>query len=58
VRLHTSFSPAFRPPAGSTCSHKAARGIAIVQLAAERHLGLSTFVSAGNKADVSERSAQ
>ncbi len=54
VRLNASFSPIF-PPAGrlGLLSQSGALGIAIVQLAAERHLGLSTFVSAGNKADVS-----
>jgi acetyl coenzyme A synthetase (ADP forming)-like protein len=54
VRLNASFSPIF-PPAGrlGLLSQSGALGIAIVQLAAERKLGLSTFVSAGNKADVS-----
>jgi len=54
VRLNASFSPVF-PPAGrlGLLSQSGALGIAIVQLAAERRLGLSTFVSAGNKADVS-----
>jgi acetyl coenzyme A synthetase (ADP forming)-like protein len=54
VRLNASFSPIF-PPAGrlGLLSQSGALGIAIVQLAAERRLGLSTFVSAGNKADVS-----
>jgi acetate---CoA ligase (ADP-forming) len=54
VRLNASFSPIF-PPAGrlGLLSQSGALGIAIVQLATERRLGLSTFVSAGNKADVS-----
>ena len=54
VRLNASFSPLF-PPAGrlGLLSQSGALGIAIVQLAAERRLGLSTFVSVGNKADVS-----
>ena len=54
VRLNASFSPIF-PPAGrlGLLSQSGALGITIVQLAAERRLGLSTFVSAGNKADVS-----
>ena len=54
VRLNASFSPVF-PPAGrlGLLSQSGALGIAIVQLAAERRLGLSTFLSAGNKADVS-----
>ncbi len=54
VRLNASFSPLF-PPAGrlGLLSQSGALGIAIVQLASERRLGLSTFVSVGNKADVS-----
>jgi len=54
VRLNASFSPLV-PPAGrlGLLSQSGALGIAIVQLAAQRQLGLSTFVSAGNKADVS-----
>ena len=54
VRLNASFSPLF-PPAGrlGLLSQSGALGIAIVQLAVERRLGLSTFVSVGNKADVS-----
>jgi len=54
VRLNASFSPLF-PPEGrlGLLSQSGALGIAIVQLAAERRLGMSTFVSAGNKADVS-----
>jgi acetyl coenzyme A synthetase (ADP forming)-like protein len=54
VRLNASFSPIF-PPAGhiGLLSQSGAIGIAILELATERRLGLSTFVSAGNKADVS-----
>ena len=54
VRLNASFSPIV-PPAGhlGLFSQSGALGIAIIGLAAERSLGLSTFVSAGNKADVS-----
>jgi acetyl coenzyme A synthetase (ADP forming)-like protein len=54
VRLNASFSP-IMPPAGhlGLFSQSGALGIAILGLAAERKLGLSTFVSAGNKADVS-----
>jgi acetyl coenzyme A synthetase (ADP forming)-like protein len=54
VRLNASFSPIF-PPAGhiGLLSQSGALGIAILELASERGLGLSTFVSAGNKADVS-----
>jgi acetyl coenzyme A synthetase (ADP forming)-like protein len=54
VRLNASFSPVV-PPAGHLgfFSQSGALGIAILRLASERALGLSTFVSAGNKADVS-----
>ena len=54
VRLNASFSP-IMPPSGtvSLLSQSGALGIAILELATERHLGLSTFVSVGNKADVS-----
>jgi acetate---CoA ligase (ADP-forming) len=54
VRLNASFSPIF-PPAGhiGLLSQSGALGIAILELATERGLGLSTFVGAGNKADVS-----
>jgi acyl-CoA synthetase (NDP forming) len=54
VRLNASFSPMV-PPAGHVAfsSQSGALGIAILGLAAERHVGLSTFASVGNKADVS-----
>jgi acetyl coenzyme A synthetase (ADP forming)-like protein len=54
VRLNASFSPVF-PAAGrlAMSSQSGALGIAILALATERGLGLSTFVSVGNKADVS-----
>lgn len=54
VRLNASFSPVF-PPAGNLAmsSQSGALGLVILELAAERRLGLSTFVSVGNKADVS-----
>jgi acetate---CoA ligase (ADP-forming) len=54
VRLNASFSP-IMPPSGrvSLLSQSGALGIAILELATERHLGLSTFISVGNKADVS-----
>lgn len=53
-RVNASFSPVF-PSAGtvSLLSQSGALGLAILKLAAERHVGLSTFVSVGNKADVS-----
>ena len=54
VRLNASFSPIV-PPSGrvSLLSQSGALGIAILQLAGDREVGISTFVSVGNKADVS-----
>jgi len=53
LRLNASFSPIV-PPAGHVAfsSQSGALGIAVLGLAAERHVGVSTFVSVGNKADV------
>jgi acetyl coenzyme A synthetase (ADP forming)-like protein len=54
VRLNASFAPDF-PPAGRIAfsSQSGALGLAIIALARRRGLGLSNFVSVGNKADVS-----
>ena len=54
VRLNASFAPTF-PPRGriALASQSGGLGLAILQLASERQLGISTFVSLGNKADVS-----
>ena len=54
VALNASLAPAM-PPVGRIgfFSHSGALGIVILQYAAERGLGFSTFVSAGNRADVS-----
>lgn len=54
VRLNASFSPVF-PPAGRVAmsSQSGALGLAILASAQRFQLGLSTFVSVGNKADVS-----
>jgi acetyl coenzyme A synthetase (ADP forming)-like protein len=54
VRLNASFSPVF-PPAGRVAmsSQSGALGLAILAAANRFGLGLSTFVSVGNKADVS-----
>jgi acyl-CoA synthetase (NDP forming) len=54
VRLNASFSPIF-PPTGriAMSSQSGALGLANLELATERSLGVSTFVSVGNKADVS-----
>jgi len=54
VSLNASFAPYF-PPRGNVafCSQSGALGLVIISLARERGLGLSSFVSIGNKADVS-----
>ncbi len=54
IRLNASFSPVF-PPTGHIAfsSQSGALGLTILELAAKRQAGLSTFVSVGNKADVS-----
>jgi len=54
VRLNASFSPAF-PAAGAIAmaSQSGAIGLGVLALANERRLGISTFVSIGNRADVS-----
>lgn len=54
VRMNASFSTIY-PPAGSLAmaSQSGALGIVILALARSRGLGLSSFVSLGNKADVS-----
>jgi acetyl coenzyme A synthetase (ADP forming)-like protein len=54
VRLNASFSP-IMPPAGrlSLLSQSGALGIAIIEQAIERQVGFASFVSVGNKADVS-----
>jgi acyl-CoA synthetase (NDP forming) len=54
VQLNASLATAM-PPRGRVgfFSHSAALGVVILQYAAERGLGFSTFLSAGNRADVS-----
>ncbi len=54
VRLNASFAAA-APPAGRVAmlSQSGALGLAILRAAQHLNLGLSTFVSVGNKADVS-----
>ena len=54
VQLNASLATAM-PPRGRVgfFSHSAALGVVILQYAAERGLGFSTFVSAGNRADIS-----
>jgi acetyl coenzyme A synthetase (ADP forming)-like protein len=54
VQLNASFSPVFPPPGRiAMSSQSGALGLAILALATDRKLGISTFVSVGNKADVS-----
>jgi acyl-CoA synthetase (NDP forming) len=54
VRLNASLAPAMAPRGRiGFFSHSAALGIVILKYAEERGLGFSTFVSAGNRADVS-----
>jgi acetyl coenzyme A synthetase (ADP forming)-like protein len=54
VNLNATFTPLFPPPGKvAMSSQSGALGLAILALARERQLGLSTFVSVGNKADVS-----
>jgi acetyl coenzyme A synthetase (ADP forming)-like protein len=54
LRLNASFSPIFPAPGHvGLSSQSGALGLAILALAANRGVGLSTFVSVGNKADVS-----
>ena len=54
VRLNATFAPVY-PPAGRVAmsSQSGALGLAILAVAHRLHLGVSTFVSVGNKADVS-----
>jgi len=54
VRLNASLSPGL-PPHGSVAmsSQSGALGLAMLALARQRHVGVSTFVSVGNKADIS-----
>jgi acetyl coenzyme A synthetase (ADP forming)-like protein len=54
VRLNATFSPAFPPPgAVALSSQSGALGLAILDYAKRLNLGMSNFVSIGNKADVS-----
>jgi len=54
VRLNASFSPIFPPPGRiAMSSQSGAVGLAVLGASARYRLGFSTFVSVGNKADVS-----
>jgi acetyl coenzyme A synthetase (ADP forming)-like protein len=54
VRLNATFAPTY-PPAGRVAlsSQSGALGLALLDYAARLNLGISTFVSVGNQADVS-----
>jgi acetyl coenzyme A synthetase (ADP forming)-like protein len=54
VRLNATFSPVY-PPGGRVAfsTQSGALGLAILEYVARRQLGMSTFASIGNKADVS-----
>jgi len=54
VRLNASLAPVVPPPGGlGLFSQSGALGVAVLDAAHRRHLGVSSFVSAGNRADVS-----
>jgi acetyl coenzyme A synthetase (ADP forming)-like protein len=53
VRLNATFAPAM-PPAGNVgfLSQSGALGLALIDLAGDRSLGVSSFASIGNRADI------
>jgi acyl-CoA synthetase (NDP forming) len=54
VRMNATFSPVFPPPGRvAFSSQSGALGLAILAAASRLNLGLSTFASVGNKADIS-----
>jgi acetyl coenzyme A synthetase (ADP forming)-like protein len=54
VRLDATFAPVFPPPGKvAFSSQSGALGVAILETATQLNLGISHFVSVGNKADVS-----
>ncbi len=54
VSLNATFSPHWPPPGAiGMLSQSGALGLAMLDYAKGRHIGVSTFVSVGNKADVS-----
>ena len=54
VRLNASFAPAFPLPGRvAFSSQSGALGLVVLSLAGQRELGISNFISVGNKADVS-----
>ena len=54
VRLNATFAPSYPPPGRvGFLSQSGALGLAVIDHAVQRGIGLSSFVSVGNKADVS-----
>jgi acetyl coenzyme A synthetase (ADP forming)-like protein len=54
VRLNATFSPVYPPEGGvALSSQSGALGLALLECARQLNLGISSFVSVGNKADVS-----
>jgi acyl-CoA synthetase (NDP forming)/RimJ/RimL family protein N-acetyltransferase len=54
IRLNASFAERLPPPGRiALASQSGGLGLAVLNLAASREIGLSTFVSLGNKADIS-----
>ncbi len=54
IRLNASLAPKIMPPGqAGFFSHSAALGLVILEYALEKGIGFTTFVSAGNRADVS-----
>lgn len=54
VSMNGTFAPVYPPPGNiAMSSQSGALGIAILEYARRNHLGISQFVSVGNKADVS-----
>jgi acyl-CoA synthetase (NDP forming)/GNAT superfamily N-acetyltransferase len=54
VRLNASLSPTLPPSGGvAMLSQSGALGLAMLALARQRYVGISTFISVGNKADIS-----
>ncbi len=53
IRLNATFAPAM-PPSGNVgfLSQSGALGLAVIELARDRSLGISSFASIGNRADV------
>ena len=54
IRLNATFSPVF-PPGGNVAyvSQSGAMGLVVLQYASSLDMGISTFVSVGNRADIS-----